>query len=58
MSRPECRIEHIEVDGEQVPVKVRGPRGAAVTDADRQAVADFVRLLRTLPRRPGREGAG
>lgn len=47
MSGAECRNVHIEVDGRQVPVKVRGPRGAQITDADREAVAEFARFLHT-----------
>lgn len=53
MSGAECRFTHIEVDGRQVPVRVRGPRGVEITDADRQAVADFAALL---PKRPTVEG--
>jgi hypothetical protein len=49
MSGVACRFEYVEINGEQVPIKVRGPRGHAITDADRQAVADFAALLRSLP---------
>lgn len=52
MSGAECRFEHIEIDGKQVPIRVRGPRGKAITDADREAVAEFARFLAARPKQP------